>query len=138
MQTLQSFQHTYTIFYSIPTRFGLTRDHLQEMLSVDSSLISNYDTRVHLHPFLANIRGLLLHPLRCYVELELFWVTGFVYQISSPPSAQQLANTAEPQPHYSATPSPAACPGRRRFSGPLGCTQYELGSRNPIFTAQKP
>ena len=59
------------------------------------SLYSNYDARVHLHPlFWANIRVLLLFPLRCYVELELFWVTGFVYQISSSPSPPQLPNTA--------------------------------------------
>jgi len=45
-------------------------------------------------PFWANIRVLLLFPLRCYVELELFWVTGFVYQISSSPSTPLLPNTA--------------------------------------------
>jgi len=71
--------------------------------------------------------------------LELFWVTGFVYQISSslsPPAASKHCRNRSPitlPPH-----PPATCPGSRRFSGPQSCTQYKHESRNGIFTALQP
>lgn len=103
------------------------------------SLYSNYDARVHLHPFLGQYSLSPALSLTLLRRVGTFLGYGFRlsnFLLTLNPAASKHCRNRSPitlPPH-----PPAACPVWRRFSGPQSCTQYKPESRNGIFTALHP
>ena len=103
------------------------------------SLYSNYEARVHLHPPFLGGQNSRSPALSLTLLRRVATFLGYGFRLSNfllTPGASKHCRNRSPitlPPH-----PPAARPGWRRFSEPLGCTQHKPESRNGIFTALRP